>query len=67
MTIDVRWTINVSPDGTVTEDTEVLPWAPGDMSEEEALTLVDKIKKLWEKILVLKGPASALDVLLGLL
>jgi hypothetical protein len=65
--IDVRWTINVSPDGTVTEDTEIEPWAPDDMTEEEALTFVEKMKNLWEKVLMLKGPSSALDVLLGLM
>ncbi len=65
--IDVRWTIDVSPDGTVTEDAQVEPWAPPDMTEREALMFVEKMKKLWDKVLMLKGPSSALDVLLGLM
>ena len=45
----------------------MLPWAPGELSGDEALAFVDKVKRLWEKVLMLKGPASALDVLLGLI
>ena len=65
--IDLRWSIVVSGEGAVSEDIAIEPWAPQDLEEEAALLLVCKLKKLWSSLLMLKGPASALHVILSLL
>ncbi len=67
VTIDLRWSIVVSGEGAVSEDIEIEPWAPQDLEEEAALLLVCKLKQLWSSLLMLKGPASALHVILSLL
>ena len=65
--VDVEWDVVVGTDGVVTDDVNIQVWAPEGLSQVEATALVDKMKRLWEAVCVLKGPASALSVLVALL
>ena len=65
--VDVEWDVVVGTDGIVSDDVNIQVWAPEGLSQGEAAELVDKMKRLWEAVCVLKGPASALSVLVALL